>query len=407
MAYYEHLGGRKYRLCTRDPASITRKRIYEQIEVPEDIAKSERKTKLFLDLELAKFDEKVQSGEHIKPEKMTLEQFIPKWKKGYAEQNMGKYTRRNVISLLNTYLIPKFGSARLDQIKPIHLVTFFAELKRKNGQPMATNTKLNIYKAAKSVFDAAHKWRLVAHNPMDGVDRPSADKREKREIRKRKKAYTRNESEAVITALYGLPDNWRLYFIGVLLGGFRRGEMLAVEWPQVDQENGGLHILKQITFDEDGNAIEGELKTEESEAFVPMPWWYMDELKDYRKVWVKEKLNCPNWRGGDKQYVFHSGDGQMYYPNTPSLTWRRFLAKNNLPPVRLHDLRHTTAMLLRESGADLKMIQERLRHTKIGTTADIYTHESTLISRDAANRLEDLNPKVRKIAPKTAPNGIE
>ncbi|WP_162515402.1 tyrosine-type recombinase/integrase [Paenibacillus pinistramenti] len=89
----------------------------------------------------------------------------------------------------------------------------------------------------------------------------------------------------------------------------------------------------------------------------------------------------------------------MYYPNTPSLTWRRFMATHNLPPVKLHDLRHTAGMLLRESGADLKTIQERLRHTKIGMTADIYTHESEIISREAADRLEGLQPKQQKFAP--------
>jgi integrase len=56
-------------------------------------------------------------------------------------------------------------------------------------------------------------------------------------------------------------------------------------------------------------------------------------------------------------------------------------------------------MLLRESGADLNTIKERLRHTKIGTTADIYTHESMIVSREAADRLETLNPRVSKFAP--------
>ena len=66
--------------------------------------------------------------------------------------------------------------------------------------------------------------------------------------------------------------------------------------------------------------------------------------------------------------------------------------KHNLPHIRLHDLRHTTATLLREDGASLKDIQERLRHTRLSTTADLYTHESELVSRETADRLEKLNP---------------
>lgn len=404
MAYYEHLGGSKYRLVARDPSSIGRKRVSQTIEVPDEIAKSVRKTKQFLDLELAKYAEKVETGEHVKPEKLSFAQFVPKWKKGYADQNMGEYTRRNTMDYIRAYLLPEFGEARLEQIKPLHLVTFFAGLRKRNGEPMATNTKLNIYKAAKSIFDAAHKWRLIARNPMEGVDRPTPDKREKRQMRQRKKAYHLHETEALINALYGLETRWRLYFIGVLLGGFRRGEYLAVEWHQVDFDAGGVYVEKQITFDEEGRTIEGELKTEESEGFVPMPRWYMDELREFKREWNREKLACPQWRGGSKQYLFHSGAGEKYYPNTPSLTWRKFLAKHQLPHVRLHDLRHTTAMLLRESGAETKTIQERLRHARSTTTENMYMHESELVSREAADRLEALNPHAPKL-PHKLPHG--
>ncbi|MFD7525321.1 tyrosine-type recombinase/integrase [Paenibacillus chitinolyticus] len=287
----------------------------------------------------------------------------------------------------------------MDQIRPLHLVTFFAGLTKKDGSPMATNTKLNIYKAAKSIFDAAFDWKLIPENPMEGVQRPSAGKKEKKAMRSVKKNYTRSEVETLLTALYSLPTNWRLYFTGVLLGGFRRGEFLAVEWNDINYERRAIWIEDQITFDEEGNKIESEVKTEESEGWVYMPQWYMEELKRYERIWKKEKLSCKKWLGGDKQYIFHGGQGVMYYPSTPTLTWRRFLAKYELPHVKLHGLRHTAGMLLRENGADLKTIQERLRHTKIGTTADIYTHESESISREAADQLEGLRPKRLQFAP--------
>lgn len=393
MAYYEQIDGLKYRLCTNDPKSVKRKRIYKTVKVPEDIYKSERKTKLWLDRELALYVEKVESGQLIKTDKITLDQFYEMWKKGYAEQNMGKYTRYMTDNIYTIYIKPKFGDVRLDMIRPIHLVNFMVELVRKDGKPMATNSKLNIYKALKSLFDHAHKWKFVAENPMEGVGRPSAGKQEQRQMKKRKKAYSSTEVVDVITALYDLPERWRLYYLGVLLGGFRRGEMLAVQWPHADFEVYGVHIEMQITFDEKGDKAEDEVKTISSEGFVPMPVWYMDELKKYKIEWDEEKKLSKEWRGSGKKYIFHPGNGQMYYPNTPSLTWRRFLKGRDLPYIRLHDLRHTTATLLREYGADLKQIQERLRHSKLATTSDTYTHETELISRDAADRLERLNPK--------------
>ncbi|AJS59694.1 hypothetical protein [Paenibacillus sp. IHBB 10380] len=168
---------------------------------------------------------------------------------------------------------------------------------------MATNTILNIYKALKAIIDAAHEWHLLVDNPMIGVKRPAADKAEKRQLKTRKKSYDPAEAGDVITALYSEPAQWKLYYIGVLLGGFRRGEFLAVELDNINMLNGGFHIDKQITFDEFGKSVEGELKTVESEAFVPMPRWYMNEIALYKREWLKNRMSCApgDWKGGDKQ----------------------------------------------------------------------------------------------------------
>jgi len=351
---------------------------------------------------LAEFKREVLSGEYVKPSKITFQAFVPIWRENYALKNLGAYTRRNYMGIIESRLIPEFGHHELENIKTMHIVEYFSRLRKTDARkdnrsiPLSTNTLLNIYKVLKSILDNAKKWNLIAVNPMDGVDRPIPAKTEKREMKQRKRSYGAAEAEKAIAALYQEPETWRLYFIGVLLGGFRRGEYLATEWNQVDFKLGGIQVEKQITFDEDGNAIEGELKTEESEAFVPMPQWYMDELKKFRKKWIAQRNEVgTQWRGGDKQYVFHSGFGGKYYPNTPSLTWRRILKRHDLPPIRLHDLRHSTSKILREDGVDLKAIQERLRHTRLETTANIYTAKSEKISRYTANRLEKLNPFTR------------
>lgn len=394
-------------------ADGTRNRPSKPITI-EDAAllKTTKRLKEYLEDQLADFKREVLSGEYIKPNRTTFKTFVEKtWKKNYADIELGDYTRGNYMYLISTHLIPRFGHMELSEIKTMHIVSFMTFLKspearkKQNGKPLAASSQLNIYKAIKAIFDAAHDWNIISKNPMDGVKRPVADKKEKRELRNRKKSYTRSEAEQLILALNKEPKRWRLYFIGVMLGGFRRGEMLGVEWENVDYETGSIYIETQITFDEEGQKTEGELKTEMSEAWVAMPKWYMDELRIYEEEWKDEKAACPNWIGGEKRYVFHPGNGSMYYPNTPSLTWRKFLKRHNLPHIRLHDLRHTTATLLRASKIDLKAIQERLRHSKLSTTADLYTHESDEINREAADTFDIFDPE-NIVRPQSVPNAL-
>lgn len=157
----------------------------------------------------------------------TFADFVPIWKKNYADSNLGAYTRKNYLSVINSQLLPVFGSMELHRIKTMHIVNFMTGLwtpegrKDERNKPLATNTILKIYKTLKSILDAAEKRHIISTNPIDGVDRPKADKREKRELRNRKHANTRQESEKLILDLEHEPIHWRLYFLGVLLGGFR------------------------------------------------------------------------------------------------------------------------------------------------------------------------------------------
>jgi integrase len=330
---------------------------------------------------------------------MTFAEFIPTWLKIYAEPNMSGETVLNSVNIINSRLIPSFGDTWIDQITTLQLAEWFSDLKNlRTGTELATNSKLNIYKAAKSIFAKAYEWKIISSDPMEGVERPTANKKEKKKMKDVKQSYSTSEVAELLLALYKLPDRWRLYFTGVMLGGFRRGEFLAVELTDLDYDSSMIFIEKQITVDKDGNKVESEVKTIESEGWVPMPKWYMDELKLYERQWKKEKMKCADWLGGGKQYVFHSGNGVMYYPSTPTRTWAEFLRKNDLPHVKLHGLRHTAATLLRDHGADQRSIQKFLRHAKLETT-NRYTHESETVNRAAIAPLESLNPKRMQFAP--------
>jgi integrase len=147
------------------------------------------------------------------------------------------------------------------------------------------------------------------------------------------------------------------------LVGFRKGELLGLEWSSVSYDDHSISIVQSIPLTTNGEAVVKAPKTKSSIRIVDMPEWYMRELKEYHHQSKLNRLQAGDaWQGGDKYYV------------------------------RLHDLRHSAASLLIENGVDLKTIQERLGHKKYQTTADIYAHISKKIKVESASKLDKFEP---------------
>lgn len=354
---------------------------------------SPKKLKEYLELELAKFQLEVEAGTYVSPEKMYFRDFVlDEWFPKFVEKKYSPANIRNTRYIINAHIIPEFGDMRLDAIKSMHCVSFMDKLHdpdaRKfgeKGKRLSGSTILNIYKALDSIFKKAVEWRLIKENPMDGVERPKMD-------RWKKQYYNEEEAREVIAALYQEPVEWRLYFLGLMLGGFRRGELLALEWKDVDFEQNLIHVTKSISLTKDGQPVETPPKTD-SEGTVAMPDWYMRELEAYQKQWKKQRLQViDRWEGGDREYVFHNGFGRPWHHTTPTGKWRKFIQKHGLKHIRLHDLRHTAATLLIEADADLKAVQERFRHSRYQTTADFYAHVTKKVSIETAAKLEKFAP---------------
>lgn len=346
-----------------------------------------KKLKEYLEEELLKFKIEVESGEYIAPEKMTFEAFVEEWRKRYAEDELKAKTRKGYENELNSRIIPVFGHKQLIDIKTKHLVDFFSDLKkpgsRKDGKgdTLSPSTVLYIYKVMKCVFDRAFEWKMIPSNPMLGVKRPIAEKN-------KASFYNDQEAELLIQTLYKEPIKWRLYFLGCLIGGFRRGELLALQWSDANFEENTININKNIAVSKIVDTTKND-----SEDEIDMPEWYMQELKNYRPIWEEEREDRGDtWRGGTDEYIFHKGFGEPYYPGTPSNVWVNFLKKHGLRHIRLHDLRHTSGSLLFEAGEDIKSIQERLRHSDSRITANIYVHVTKKKKKQTAHQFDRFAP---------------
>jgi len=359
-----------------------------------DLVRHANKVKQFFDEELMRLKVEAETSNPKEvPEKMPFRDLAKIWREKYAPGNYSPRTLVNYLDRLDSHVIPYFERYFVDEIKPLHVLDFKDYLTKPEARmdgkdiPLSPSAQLNIFKVFVAVMNAAVDLKLIKDNPAKSVPAPKVPKK------KRQNAYGDEEAIRAILAMLQLPSVWRLYYFGAMMGGFRRGELLALEWSDVDFENNRIFIGKSISWTQNGQPMIKGTK-EDNEEWVDMPAWYMRELKAFQKEWKKEKLAIPEkeWLGGEYEFVFHSGYGKPYYHDTPTHTWRKFLKKHGLRHIRLHDLRHTTATLLAEDGVDLKLIQERLRHAKYETTADFYTHVTKKASRGVANRLEKFDP---------------
>lgn len=407
MASIEKRGKNSWRLVVEAGYDENNKRVKKTKTVKvedETILRAPKRLREHLELELAKFKMEVEAQEYIKPEKMKLEAFFTVWKAHYGEDpdNLSPTTYRTYCFHMDNHILPRFGNTYLDEIKTMKIVEFFKKLKdpgsRKDGKgTLAAGTVQVVYRAFKNVLTRAVEWKLLQSNPMDGVKKPTVEKKEM-------EYYDENEALEVIQALYKEPDVWRLYCLGALIGGFRRGELTALEWSNVNFHASTIRVEKNIPLTRKGVPLVKKPKSKSSIDDVDMPSWYMEEMLEYHESWQRNKENMSDkWLGGDNEYVFHAGFGKPFYYSYPSEWWSDFLKRHELKPVRFHDLRHSTATLLLEAGESMKSIQKRLRHAQQSTTADIYTHVTKKIKQATAEKFNKFDPK-RKSVPNPSPS---
>ena len=169
----------------------------------------------------------------------------------------------------------------------------------------------------------------------------------------------------------------------------RRSELLALKWADLDLSSGALSVQRSLGRGLTSRLEEGDPKSRSGRRRIALSASVVESLKRHRVRQVEHRLSVGDVFE-DRGYVFANETGGHIHPNTLYRRFRGLTARAGVPPIRFHDLRHTSATLLLAEGVHGKIVQERLGHANIAMTLDLYSHVTADMQHHAADRLDEL-----------------
>ena len=299
------------------------------------------------------------------------------WYEVYAEPRLREKTKDYYRNYIDNHIIPELGNTPLEKLTTIQIQKFYNDLQKNVRIQRYTHIKLQdkglstrvvrgIHALLNNCLEQAVAERLILTNPAQGCKLPQLEKREMKILPQEKIGLYLAEAErrGLLAAFYL-----------ELTTGLRRGELLALQWTDLDVENRTLAVTKQV------NRINGELavsppKTRNSIRTLALPQQAVDLL-------IAEHKKHPR-----NPYLFPSPKtGTMYDPDAFRRTHDKILKAIGAEHIRFHDLRHTFATLSLKSGVDVKTLSGALGHYSAGFTLNTYTHATAQMKQDAADTI--------------------
>lgn len=314
------------------------------------------------------FEEACMKGFQSKAVK--FETFCEEWFEDYAKTNLRNTTYERLLQLRGR-IYPVIGHIRMDKITPRQIQTFVNSLSKeganeRTGKPLAPKTIRHNLSLISDVFSYAIKMGVVAENPCSKVTIPKGEVKEKQ-------IYTPAEVERFLTLLNDEPLKYRTFFYLMIYSGFRRGEMLGLEWKDVDFENNIISVRRTSNYTAKKGVYTDTTKTKRSQRTLKFPQFIMDMLKEYKEEQDAEALRLGDrWVETDRLYV--KWDGRPMQNGTPYFWLGEFCEKHDLPFYGLHSFRHLFCSLLVNQGVDIVTVSGALGHSCVSTTSNIYCH---------------------------------
>lgn len=383
--------GTSYRITVCLGTDIYGKKLFEKITFRPDPGLTPAKEKKAVEAFAFDFEQKVLNGKVLDGRKTTLYDFTQRWLKEVAAQKLQPKTIAAYTDILND-IMPKLGHYKLTDLKPAVLNSHFSSLTqdgaRKDGKPggYSKGTIAKVKNMLSSVLSTAVEWELI-EKPYQ-VTTKGHTRTDDTGIPYEVGAYARTKE---------LPEQFRVFINLALFSGLRKGELLALEWSDIDFDNDVITVSKSVGYSKGQQFIKVP-KTKHSFRKVTIPHFLTLRIKAMKTERLRYRLSVGDyWQGGEWLFVQENGSLMNY--SSPYQAFHDSIIRYNechdekLPVIPLHGLRHTSATLLIANNQDIRSVSARLGHAETSTTLNIYTHFLESTDKKSAAILENVLAK--------------
>ncbi|MFC4387482.1 tyrosine-type recombinase/integrase [Gracilibacillus marinus] len=382
ISYRKRNGKWEYRIRYLDPFTNEKK----------EKSKMGFTTKPEARFEAQKMEEQLLNNFDLASSNILLEEYLYNWLEEYKNGVVRKNTYISHKRNIEKQILPYFKNIELKAIKPTMYQKFLNSLYKKK---YSKRTIEIIHSTMHNAMEKAIHLDLINRNPTIGSVIKGVEK--DREV----KFIDSTEIPAFLTAAYRYGYIYWLFFSFMIDTGMRKGEVAALQWSDINFKEKTVRINKTLDFQaKSDEELMGDPKTFRSKRTITLTNNTIQQLKDHLKWQNINKQNLNDIYRHDLNLVFCREDGDIMPKSSLFNAFRRILKQADISNLPIHSLRHTHAVLLLESGNDMKFIQERLGHGSYQITADVYSHISKRLDEKSMARYEDYFNEIKKENPK-------
>ena len=315
--------------------------------------------------------EEIYKEELLLPNEIILQDFLLDFLEKY-KMNLSITTYNCYMRICKKYIIPLLGDIKLCDIRPIHIQNYVDDL-LDLLTPQTIKVHLNILNLA---LKRAYRLKLIKENVVQFVEVPK-NKKYKNEI------YNAEDMKKLLEK--SRETSLELPIILASGLGLRISEILGLTWNNIDFNDFTITIDK-ITVRDKGQVILKEPKTEASIRTISAPKEIILMLKQLKKDRLAAKLRGEK---SHRELIFYDKNLNPVAQDVLSKKFRYFLQENNLKHIRFHDLRHSHVTMLIDAKVPIKVISERVGHSNVNTTLNIYSHALREMDQEASDKISD------------------